>query len=309
MTAGQVEAYRGYAGLRRFRDDIAQTLVDQDVTSDRSDFRASLRAVELDGLGLVDATVSPLASRRGSGDRGSGSVFLLHATDADGELAHARGVERIAPGRLVVVPGGERFEAGYPRASRVVFAVLTESVVRSRFPHLVGPIRSIELSPFAASLAGMLTHLGTALRAPSTIPGAQTDAAALLSTAITALAREIPGPPGDGALRRAERLQALRAGAGRLIDEHLGDPRLGVPFLASLLHVSARTLHRAYEADGDTVTGVIRSRRLTAGAELLRTTPDPVTVISARLGYGSASRFAADFRARFGYSPQEWRRR
>ncbi|GAA0251979.1 AraC family transcriptional regulator [Cryptosporangium japonicum] len=283
-------SYRGDAGLRAFRAELADTLVDQDVFADDGPFRARLSVAGIGGVGFVDADVSPVRSRRRAGDVPGGSgVFLLRARSADGVLEHRGGAEPIRPGRLVVVPAGESFTVSYRGPARLTFLAVPGPVVARRYPQFAGAIRGTALSPFTHRLFGALR---------SAAPGEATTAAAVLDALLGAVAGELT-PPGPGA--------DVRADAARLVEEHLGDPRLGVAFLASRLGVSVRTVHRAFADGGESAAASIRRRRLEEAARRLLRNAAPVGVVAADLGFASASRFAEQFRARYGCPPSRWR--
>lgn len=105
---------------------------------------------------------------------------------------------------------------------------------------------------------------------------------------------------------------AFRARVTRYLDAHLGDPDLSPSRIASDLHVSLRYLHRLFEETGASVGATLLARRLErCRARLL----DPaeatrsISEIALDCGFNSASHFSRTFRARFGESAQDMRRR
>jgi len=88
---------------------------------------------------------------------------------------------------------------------------------------------------------------------------------------------------------------------------------IGLADVASAAGVSARALQKAFRCFRDTTPmGHLRALRLDlARAELARAGSDggSVTSVAIAYGFGSLSRFAADYRARFHESPSETRRR
>lgn len=280
-------SYRGDAGLAAFRAELADTLVDQDVVAGDGPFRGRLSVAGTGGVGVVDADVSPVRSRRRAADVPAGSgVFLLRARSADGVITHRGGAEPIRPGRLVVVPAGESFAVSYRGPARLTFLVLPGEIVARRYPRFAGPIRGTALSPFAHRLFGSLR---------SAAPGEAATAAAVLDALLGAVAGGLV-PVGPD----------VHADAVRLIEEHLGDPRLGVPFLAARLGVSVRTVHRVFADGGESAAASIRRRRLEEAARRLLRDRTSVGAVAADLGFASASRFAEQFRARYGCPPSRW---
>jgi AraC-like DNA-binding protein len=94
------------------------------------------------------------------------------------------------------------------------------------------------------------------------------------------------------------------------IESHLGDVDLTPDRIAEALHVSSRTLHRIFEAEGITIGAWIRNRRLEqcrmdlADAMLAEV---PVSHIASRWGLWDASHFSRLFKACFGLSPRAYR--
>ncbi|WP_294636181.1 helix-turn-helix domain-containing protein [uncultured Aquabacterium sp.] len=95
------------------------------------------------------------------------------------------------------------------------------------------------------------------------------------------------------------------------IDQRLHDPALNVGMLARDLGISATHLHRVFKAESTTAARYILERRLEACAADLGSPQHrarTITEIAVRHGFGSSSHFSRAFRARFGMTPQQWRR-
>lgn len=303
----------GHEGLSAFNASVRDTLVGQTITApDAGGFRATLTAAPVARARVVTAAVAPLAARRGPEQtrRAAGSVFLLACERGRGEIRHAGGVDTIAPGRLVIVPGTAPFEVGYPVPARVVFVVLPEAEVAERFPALDGPVRSHDLDPVGRRVSrrwGELAHLADGLEADAgTTDADRHDLGAVLDATLhLALRRTLGDLVGDPRV-------ALRADVRALVDRHLTDPALSPVWIARRLAVSLRQLHRAFEGSGTTVAALIRQRRLEAIARALA---DPaqqartVTELAARHGFASASHLGGWFREAYGTTPTQWRRR
>lgn len=114
------------------------------------------------------------------------------------------------------------------------------------------------------------------------------------------------------------RLQALGIGLLPDMREHLvwriralvrTDPAADWPAanVAGALAMSEQTLRRKLALLGTSLTEIIADVRMTTALALLQASELPINRVALDVGYGSASKFAARFRARFGLSPRDIR--
>lgn len=87
-----------------------------------------------------------------------------------------------------------------------------------------------------------------------------------------------------------------------------GEGVRSLPQVAKAMHMSARTLKRRLAAQGLTYTEMVEEERMQRASLLLRYSQLPLTEVSERLGYSTASNFARTFRRWTGMSPSEYRR-
>lgn len=100
-----------------------------------------------------------------------------------------------------------------------------------------------------------------------------------------------------------------RAAMDCIEDRLLTDPDLSPGAIAACLHVSVRTLHRAFGNERASVMGYVQERRLErARAELLSSSAT-VSEIAVRWHFADSSHFIKSYRKRFGDSPTADRRR
>lgn len=94
-----------------------------------------------------------------------------------------------------------------------------------------------------------------------------------------------------------------------LMENNLEQP-ISTTELASMINISSRQLERLFQSYlGTTPTLYYQQVRLKAGRDLLRQTTMSVLEVAAAVGFSSSDYFSRRFRAYFGYSPTETRKR
>lgn len=106
--------------------------------------------------------------------------------------------------------------------------------------------------------------------------------------------------------------QGLRDVITAYVDARLADPGLTPASIAAAQFISVRSLHGIFEGSGETVSGLIRQRRVERSRReladpLQRDTP--VAAIGARWGLADPAHFSRLFRALIGESPAQYRHR
>jgi AraC-like DNA-binding protein len=97
-------------------------------------------------------------------------------------------------------------------------------------------------------------------------------------------------------------LQAARL----FIDAHLTDPELSPAMVASNLHISVRTLHRAFSDVDDSVMAYVRRQRLRGAKAALAVPGVRVVEVAARWQFSNSSHFIRNFKAAYGVSPASY---
>ena len=147
------------------------------------------------------------------------------------------------------------------------------------------------MGSFLGSLMPVISSLDVAAR------DAVADAALDIGRAVLST-RDDPQPRHQ----TAARLMAVQL----YIDSNLRDPNLSPATIAKANAISLRTLHRLFEPTDDSVSAVVRKRRLSrCHADLLRGTDESVTAIAYRWGFRNISFFSRLFRDRYGVSARE----
>jgi len=104
-----------------------------------------------------------------------------------------------------------------------------------------------------------------------------------------------------------ELLPLLRRQLETWIMDHLADGAIRVRDLAGAHNVAPRTVHRAFEATGDTVGSIVRKHRLAAARDDLVNTNLSIAAIAHRWGFCDASHLGREFRRQMSLSPGDYR--
>jgi AraC-like DNA-binding protein len=125
-------------------------------------------------------------------------------------------------------------------------------------------------------------------------------AAPLLATALSLTIAGAAAPDGGVELLRQQAIAYLRGNLRR--------PGLDAETVAAALHVSRRTLFRAFAGEPDGVAGLLRRMRVTRAQYRLHQSPTtPVRVVAAECGFAGEVQFHRTFRAVTGTTPGQFR--
>ncbi|MDU0328459.1 helix-turn-helix domain-containing protein [Microbacterium sp. KSW2-21] len=292
----------------------ADVAVWQDATSERF---ASIRCVPVsdDFHGVLDTRLFgggvSVTSVRSSGLTISRSETLLRSAPSD-EILLA--LQVASTGRLrqndsvahVETGGGVLFDAGRPydidntapgqrqlvlRLSRRAIPAASSDIAQAcARPLAAGESTLRVLSTMSQTVFDEATELNWESR--------ESLGEALLVT-VGALIRATGGQPS----RTAQQLREMR----RFIEAHLNSDDLGVPQIAAALFVSARTVHEAFAAAGDSPAAYVRRRR-TAKAKSLLIDGASVQEAAALSGFKDSSTFIRAFTKEHTQTPAAWRR-
>src|SRR5919106_1553698 len=162
---------------------------------------------------------------------------------------------------------------------------------------VVGPAASAEMRVLLAHV-----RLLEATAHELTPAGAEAAHGALIELVKGAVRQRVDG-------EEPELAPALATAARHLVEARLADPGLSPLTLARELHVSVRTLHRAFATAEESVTAYIRRRRL-EHARLELTVggpagPPSVTELAAHWQFADSSHFIRAFKKKYGQTPGE----
>jgi AraC-like DNA-binding protein len=174
----------------------------------------------------------------------------------------------------------------------------------------IGRLTAVRLGPRAGigSLAArFLTELGTGISHYG-----QAEAVRLSTTVLELLATRLASElDGDRWITPEMQRRTLMTRIDAFIEDNLGHPDLTPGTIAAAHHISLSFLHRLFQAEGTTVAGTVRRRRLAA---CRRDLADPalatrsVAAIAARWGFSSGAHFSRVFKTAHGIPPKDYRR-
>ncbi|WP_198153880.1 helix-turn-helix transcriptional regulator [Catenuloplanes japonicus] len=281
------------AWRQRIGDRFAMPALDP---ATRSRFHARMDAVRLHDI--IFNTIDLASGLRTTGfatRRDLVRVWIVRR----GAWAHgdARGDEhRVAAGRLLVCGGPMAHFAAEP-GTRTDLLVLPATALGPRWRTASGTVSQAEVRVLIAHAATVRESAGD-LRPAGRL--AARDTLVELVRAVTA-----------GGVDPVEPLFAppLARAARDLADRILTHPGLSAALLARSLNVSVRTLQRAFAAEGESVAGWLRGRRLDAARDALTGGDLTISEAAARWQFADASHFTRLFRHRYGATPREFVRR
>lgn len=216
-------------------------------------------------------------------------------------LAQDEARETLHPGEIMFIDNTQPCEITYSGASRQLSLILPHELVNHALPHW----RCAGGHKIAA--AGGATGLARQLLLATHAQGAlsQVESQAVLESTLNLLRPALDNRPQQ--VDPHERI--FRKGV-ELIDRHICEAELSPEFVAHEIGVSMRGLYRIFAKHGLVVAQYIKHRRLDLCAQALRQNgSEKLAVVGYSWGFSNSSYFTTAFKARFGVSPSEYRKR
>jgi AraC-like DNA-binding protein len=265
-------------------------------------FAASVRRWWIDDLALVDVECAPTSGSRGRSQIAAtdGEFVALLFIRAGHEVIRTNGdTVRLAPGDAVVWDSTRTARFDVPgRLSKRSLLIPRAALAEVSGGAWATPGAVLERGrPAIALLTGYLDTLAGIL------PGLDPAAVVAARNATLELVLGVLRPAASGGVRDLP----LRAAMERFIEQHLTSMAITPERIACEHGVSVRTVNRIFSTTGDTVGGVIRSRRLAHARDELTTGAEPISVIAHRWGFFDSSHFHRAFKASYGLSPRDYR--
>jgi AraC family transcriptional activator of tynA and feaB len=238
------------------------------------------------------------------------SMFFIHLQLEGQSVSRQDGREaRLTPGDFTICDTNRPYEIQFAAPNRMFVLGLPDGLIRR---HIACP-ESVVAIPMAGDrgLSGLLSNFLQGFWRqcrddldPTVAPRMTSAILDLLASAYTML----PQAQSDrSSLTTAHRIRIVN-----YIEAHLGDPDLTPMRVADACKMTPRYLHHLFSNESETVARYILRRRLEECSRAL-TTPSQrgrtVTAIAFDYGFNSPTHFGRVFRARYGVTPREYRRR
>lgn len=298
-------ASEGFAAFRREWDTQvgkAWPLAGFDVARS-TDFRINVHAVQARDVMIADIYSESYAIRT-TADREADDKVLMHLMSRGSwhfDRLDGQGQALTVPAGSFVMRNDRRpslftVDRGGAGSVLILPASVLGELVGDR--QIVGSVESAEVRLLVAH-AGMVAETVPDLT-PAGVQGAR-DALLELATGV------LRGEFDDIEPRLAP---ALVRAVMDIADSRLADPDLSPAMLARELHVSVRTLYRAFAMAEESIAGYIRRQRLEqARRELAVSSGRPdVAEVAARWQFADSSHFIRAFKRKYGETPAEFAR-
>ena len=295
-----------------WRREVDQTFLPLSVrAADPDTFRWSLRTAVIGSLQLTRVDVDPetvsRTPRHVAADDNDHLALIFQLRESCVFRQGDREVD-LAPGQCTLYDCAKPFDLRWSRPHRALVSMFRRDAL-DLDPRQIAAVSATPVSSkegLGAIALPMLLRLarGTGDHDEENAERVSGAALDLLAT----LYREELGHPAGVQSPREVLVARVRA----FIDANLADPDLSAERIATAHHVSVRYLHKAFEAEGVSVGGLLRTRRLEACRRDLadpRRSHLPVAAVAARRGLRNASHFSQSFRAHFGETPSDYRHR
>jgi AraC-like DNA-binding protein len=295
---------------------LSDTFVPLEVSAPtgNADFIGRLRGTDLGSLRLIEVHAEPHTARRTArlvkvAPAGCYKIAVqLHGTSVliqDGREA------MLSPGRFTFYDTDRPYTLALSDPHRMLVLVFGRDMLGLPHQKLAG----LTATSLPDEAGGMATLIGPLLVKVADLldevytpgPGIGIRLAGNVVDLLgTVLAERLDATPADpDAAHRALMLQITA-----FIEEHLGEADLAPAQIAAAHYISLRHLHKLFRANGTTVAGWIRQRRLEHCGHDLRDSRGAVrsvAAVGARWGYPDPAHFSRLFKATYGIGPRDYR--
>jgi AraC-like DNA-binding protein len=292
--------------FHEFRHAVSSAYVPLRVTSDAPNrFRGSIRALDLDQLHVSEVTARTHLVERTPEliSRGGHQYFKLSLQlSGTGLLAQSGREALLLPGDIAIYDTDRPYTLVFDDDFRMLVLMFPQTLLDLPADSVrqLAAVRFEGCTGIASIIEPFLRRMADGMDALAGPAGPRLGRNALDLVA-TMFAAELGAPRPHAAL--ASRIRAY-------IDEHLGEPGLGPAQIAAAHYISTRHLHGIFHKQGESVSALIRARRLERSRRdllnpLLR--DQMIGGIATRWGFVDAAHFSRLYKTAFGESPSDTR--
>jgi len=271
--------------------------------------RGRMNGVDMGTVRTGYAEVEPVEVRRGGSElrRGAGDyVYVPLPLQAGLELRQRDRQVRIGQDGFAFTITAEAYTYRQPQPLELLTLRIAAPAVRQRVPN----VEDLTATLFAArgSAALFLDYARAFCRnAPGfDRPTGEAATRHLLDLfALAVLAGARAGPSSEMAVRAAQRQRIVQ-----LVEARLGDPGLGVETVARRLSLSERYVQKLLSEGGQTLSAMIRERRMAEACRLLAAPAAgcrSINAVAYQVGFADPAYFSRVFRGATGLSPRAYR--
>jgi AraC-like DNA-binding protein len=311
----QTLSTRGMApkqGIEYWNDVACNTFTAQSIDPLDDRFRAAMYRANLGDMrvALAESTSAVVTRSRHQVGRSPQAYFLLHLQLAGRSLNRQDGREvELTQSDLLIFDSTRPYQIEFHEATSILVLRAPQSLFHRGMPSpqavTLVPVRGRSGAGYLASRliqdvwAGL--QKGLPVESSEHLCHAVVDLVASAYAAVPRVRRESPS-----------KASLLRAQICNFIEKHLGEQDLSIASIATTFGITSRYVHTLFQADNNTVSEYIQSRRL---QEAAKTLANPVRSmasigeVAVTHGFKSQAHFARIFRERYGLPPRGFRRR
>jgi AraC-like DNA-binding protein len=298
--------------IEYWNDVACNTFTAQSVDPLDDRFRAAMYRANLGDMrvALAVSTSAVVTRSRDQVARSPQAYFLVHLQLAGSSVNRQDGREvELTQGDLVVFDSTRPYRIEFREATSILVFRAPQSLFHRGMPGpqavTLVPIRGRSGSGYLASR--LIQEIWAGLQV-----GLPEESAEHLSHAVVDLVAGAYAEVPRASRECPSRAGYLRAQICRFIEKRLCEQDLSIASIATTFGITSRYVHTLFQADHNTVSEYIQSRRLQEAARMLA---DPVRStasigeVAVAHGFKSQAHFARIFRSRYGLAPLGFRRK
>jgi len=259
-------------------------------------------------IGVLDSDPMTVTRRHTHIGRSDDDFFMMPITGSNNLYLTQRTREcQVRPGDLAFIGTGDPYVYAQPDRTTITAVRLPADMLRERVPW-IDDMTARQCQREQPLVQMFHEFLRSITRHGSHLSGPESKLLRRTLFDLLALALTVPGGAvsDESSVRFASRQRILH-----FVEEHISDQKLGSSLIAARLGLSPRYIQKIFAERGETVTELIRRRRITEAQQLLRNRNlqnKSVQEISYLAGFVDPAYFSRVFRQETSMSPGEYRR-